>query len=192
MEVLDPVQKESRLLELLKKYHDRKNRVLIFALYKKEAGRLENLLKRNGYNVGAIHGDLTQDQRTRSLEGFRSGAVPLLIATDVAARGIDIPDVEYVINVTFPLTVEDYCHRIGRTGRAGKTGVSHTFFTVVDKALSGALVNVLRGAGQVVPEDLEKFGTHVKKKLGVYGAFAHDIDHTLKAVRTTFADSDSD
>jgi ATP-dependent RNA helicase DBP3 len=137
VQVLDPNQKEQRLLELLKEYHHGNNRILIFALYKKEATRLEGFLKRHGYKVGGIHGDMSQDARTRSLEQFKSATCPLLIATDVAARGIDIPNVEYVINVTFPLTIEDYCHRIGRTGRAGKTGISHTFFTIHDKSHSG-------------------------------------------------------
>ena len=90
--------------------------------------------------------------------------MPLLIATDVAARGLDIPNVEYVINYTFPLTIEDYIHRIGRTGRAGRTGIAHTFFTALDKSHSGELVNVLRDTSQVVPEALMKFGTHVKRK----------------------------
>ena len=71
----------------------------------------------------AVHGDISQSQRTAAVEKFKSGEVPLLIATDVAARGLDIPDVEAVINYSFPLTTEDYVHRIGRTGRAGKTGV---------------------------------------------------------------------
>ncbi|KAJ3346187.1 RNA-dependent ATPase, partial [Kappamyces sp. JEL0680] len=175
VEVLDPTQKETRLLQVLKDYHkNRKNRILIFALYKKEAARLEFFLKKSGYKVGAIHGDLSQEQRTRALEAFKDASSPLLIATDVAARGIDIPDVEYVINVTFPLTVEDYCHRIGRTGRAG------------------ALINVLKQAGQPVPPELMKFGTTVKKKLDPnYGAFTRDIDPTLKATKVTF-DSDSD
>lgn len=128
------------------------------------------------------------------MEAFKAGTVPLLIATDVAARGLDIPDVEVVINYAFPLTIEDYVHRIGRTGawpsrgaeggpsdagsvrcvaspflawplagRAGKTGVSHTFFqAVADKARAGELVNVLREAKQAVPPELLKFGTHVK------------------------------
>lgn len=72
----------------------------------------------------AIHGDISQSQRTAAVEKFKSGEVPLLIATDVAARGLDIPDVEAVINYSFPLTTEDYVHRIGRTGRAGKTGTA--------------------------------------------------------------------
>ncbi|KAJ3322233.1 RNA-dependent ATPase [Boothiomyces sp. JEL0866] len=193
VEVLDPNQKEFRLLALLKDYHkSRKNRILIFALYKKEAARLENFIKSKGYKVGAIHGDLSQESRTRALEAFKDGSAPLLIATDVAARGIDIPNVEYVINVTFPLTVEDYCHRIGRTGRAGKSGISHTFFTVHDKAHSGSLINVLKQAGQPVPPELMKFGTTVKKKLDPnYGAFTKDVDMSLKGSKITF-DSDEE
>ena len=85
----------------LAKYHSsRKNRVLVFALYKKEAARVEQALQRQGYNVIAIHGDQTQATRTASLQSFKNGSVPLLVATDVAARGLDIPDVEVVINYT--------------------------------------------------------------------------------------------
>lgn len=69
-----------------------------------------------------MHGDISQAQRSKAVEEFKSGAKPLLVATDVAARGLDIPDVEVVVNYSFPLTTEDYVHRIGRTGRAGKTG----------------------------------------------------------------------
>ncbi|KAH6560163.1 hypothetical protein BASA62_000372 [Batrachochytrium salamandrivorans] len=179
VEVLDPMAKETRLLQLLKDYHkSRTNRVLIFALYKKEASRLEQLVRRNGYNVAAIHGDLSQIQRTAAIDGFRSGKCPLLIATDVAARGIDIPNVEYVINVTFPLTVEDYCHRIGRTGRAGKTG---------------GLINILKQAKQPVPPELLKFGTTTKRKVDPnYGVFAKDVDMTKKGTKITFAASDDE
>ena len=66
--------------------------------------------------------------RNEAFEKFKSGEVPILVATDVAARGLDIPNVEFVINYSFPLTVSDYVHRIGRTGRAGKTGIAYTFF----------------------------------------------------------------
>ena len=72
--------------------------------------------------AAAIHGDLTQAARNAAIEGFRDGSTPLLVATDVAARGLDIPDVSLVINYSFPLTVEDYVHRVGRTGRAGQAG----------------------------------------------------------------------
>merc|ERR1711978_178297 len=165
--------REGLLQKLLNKYHSsRKNRVLIFALYKKEAARLETNLKRSGWKVSSIHGDKSQDARTKAVEQFKSGEVPLLVATDVAARGLDIPDVDYVINFSFPLTIEDYVHRIGRTGRAGKTGTSHTFFQQCDKARAGELVKVLQDAGQQVPEQMNNFDLCIKKKEHkLYGAF---------------------
>ncbi|KAG5665596.1 hypothetical protein KAF25_009721 [Fusarium avenaceum] len=191
VEVVEPRDKEFRLLQLLKEHQGKgkqqNDRILVFCLYKKEATRIENFLHRKGINVGGIHGDLRQEQRTRSLEAFKSGATPVLVATDVAARGLDIPEVKLVINVTFPLTIEDYVHRIGRTGRAGKTGEAITFFTVEDKSHSGSLVNILRGANQPVPEDLLKFGTTVKKKAhDMYGAFFKDVDMNAKSTKITF------
>ena len=128
-------------MELLKQHQNslgRDARILVFCLYKKEATRVENMLKAKGFRVAGIHGDLSQVARTASLDAFKAGKVPLLVATDVAARGLDIPAVKLVINVTFPLTAEDYVHRIGRTGRAGKNGKAITLFTEHDKALSGA------------------------------------------------------
>lgn len=95
------------------------SRVLVFALYKLEATRLTQTLERNGYSVSSLNGSLSQHQRIAALEDFKSGRTRLMVATDVAARGLDIPEVEVVINYTFPLTVEDYVHRIGRTGKQG-------------------------------------------------------------------------
>ncbi|KAK7430690.1 RNA-dependent ATPase [Neonectria magnoliae] len=190
VEVVEPRDKEYRLLEILKQHTQGKqkdDRILVFCLYKKEATRIEGFLARKGIRVAGIHGDLRQEQRTRSLEAFKSGATPVLVATDVAARGLDIPEVKLVINVTFPLTIEDYVHRIGRTGRAGKTGEAITMFTVQDKAHSGSLVNILRGSNQEVPEDLLKFGTTVKKKThDMYGAFFKDVDMNAKSTKITF------
>lgn len=117
VEVIEEMQKQSRLIELLKQYQSGKNkndRILVFCLYKKEATRIEEFIRRRGFSVAGIHGDLGQQKRTESLDAFKKGKVPLLVATDVAARGLDIPAVKVVINVTFPLTVEDYVHRIGR------------------------------------------------------------------------------
>lgn len=162
VEVVDPRGKEQRLLQLLKQYQSgahKDDKILVFCLYKKEATRVEGFIASKGLRVAGIHGDLGQNQRTASLEAFKSGKVPCLVATDVAARGLDIPNVKVVINVTFPLTVEDYVHRIGRTGRAGAEGLAITFFTEHDKALSGGLINVLKAAKQPVPEELMKFGT---------------------------------
>ena len=138
----------------------------MFALYKKEAARLEGTLSRFGYRgkVASIHGDKNQASREEAVASFKNGSTPLLVATDVAARGLDIKGVEYVINYTFPLTIEDYVHRIGRTGRAGKTGVAFTFFTAHDKLRAGELQNVLRKAGVPIPESLAKFGNTVKRR----------------------------
>ncbi|KAJ2856735.1 RNA-dependent ATPase [Coemansia erecta] len=188
VEVMDPHQKDGKLLELLKKYHkSRKNRVLVFALYKKEASRIEGMLQREGYNCVAIHGDKSQPQRTDAINSFRDGSIPLLIATDVAARGLDVPDVEYVINYTFPLTIDEYTHRCGRTARAGKKGVAHTFFTELDKTHSGNLINMLKAANMPVPNNLLKFGTTVKKKQHeAYGAFFKNVDASVKPTKIIF------
>ncbi len=105
---------------------------------------METMLQRKGWACTAIHGDKNQHQRLEALDAFKSGKTPLLIATDVAARGLDIPGVEFVLNYSFPLTIEDYVHRIGRTGRGGQKGTSHTFFTSHDKPKAGELVNLLR------------------------------------------------
>jgi ATP-dependent RNA helicase DBP3 len=164
VEVVEPKTKDRRLLELLKQYHDGNNKLIIFVLYKKEATRVEEMLKQKGFNVQGLHADKSQFDRTKALDSFKGGKCPLLVATDVAARGLDVPNVEYVINYTFPLTVEEYVHRIGRTGRAGKSGIAHTMFTAFDKSHSGALIQVLREANQEVPADLMKFGTFVKPK----------------------------
>jgi ATP-dependent RNA helicase DBP3 len=159
VEVMDPRDKEMRLHKLLQQYQKgskSRDRILVFCLYKKEAARIENFIHNKGFNVVGIHGDLAQAKRTASLQAFKSGNVTIMVATDVAARGLDIPAVKLVINVTFPLTAEDYVHRIGRyepkisllplisllmiyrTGRAGETGKSITFFTEHEKSLSGA------------------------------------------------------
>ena len=190
VEVTTQFDKQPRLIELLKQYQSGKNkndRILVFCLYKKEATRIEEFIRRRGFNVGGIHGDLSQQKRTESLEAFKAGKVPILVATDVAARGLDIPAVKLVINVTFPLTVEDYVHRIGRTGRAGQDGKAVTLFTDAEKHLAGGLINVLKAANQAVPEELMKFGTTVKKKgHEAYGAFYKDTAGEKKATKITF------
>lgn len=103
VEVVDPRGKEQRLLQILKA-QPRNERVLVFCLYKKEATRVEGFLQQRGIKVVAIHGDLRQEQRTRSLDAFKSGETPVLVATDVAARGLDIPEVKLVVNVTVSLS----------------------------------------------------------------------------------------
>ncbi|SCV71671.1 BQ2448_3259 [Microbotryum intermedium] len=194
----DSRQKEQRLLSVLTQHGFTKGGVkkggaigkdrekaLIFALYKKEATRVMEFLERQGYEVGCIQGDMTQERRTKSLADFKDGRVQLLVATDVAARGLDIPKVELVVNQTFPLTIEDYIHRIGRTGRAGRTGISVTFFTEADKAHAGELIRVLKDGGHDVPEGMYQWGTTIKKQThSTYGDFYRDdIKGTSKKIR---------
>ncbi|XP_058103964.1 DEAD-box ATP-dependent RNA helicase 5 isoform X2 [Magnolia sinica] len=194
VEVLEDRARNDRLVALLEKYHNsQRNRVLVFVLYKKEAARVETMLQKKGWKVVSVHGDKAQHDRTKALSLFKEGKCPLMIATDVASRGLDIPDVEVVINYSFPLTAEDYVHRIGRTGRAGKKGVAHTFFMQENKGLAGELVNVLREAGQIVPASLMKFGTHVKKKSKLYGAHFKEIAADApKSTKITFNNSDDE
>lgn len=141
VEVIAPDAKNMRLIQLLKQHQSgskKNDRILVFCLYKKEAQRVHQFLQGKGFKVAGIHGDMSQVQRIKSLDEFKAGKSTLLVATDVAARGLDIPAVKVVINVTFPLTAEDYVHRIGRTGRAGQDGLAITLFTEHDKGNSGA------------------------------------------------------
>ncbi len=105
-------------------------KVLVFTESKHRSGKLAMKLVKHGFAADAIHGDKSQSQRQRALESFRTGKVRILVATDVAARGLDISDVTHVINYEAPRTYDSYIHRIGRTGRAGKTGKAFTFVEV--------------------------------------------------------------
>ncbi|KAI9451536.1 DEAD-domain-containing protein [Russula earlei] len=189
----DEHEKDQRLFAHLKKLASKKSRsarVLVFVLYKKEAVRVENTLRRAGYTVGALHGDMTQPARLDALQKFRDGITRLLVATDVAARGLDIPDVGCVLNYSFPLTIEDYIHRIGRTGRGGKDGRSVTFFTGSkhERSLAGELARVLRESGVDTTPLSSKFPMAIKKKThGVYGAFfREDVDMSAAPKRIVF------
>jgi len=105
------------------------SKVLVFGQTKHGVERLSDSLAKRGFQVTAIHGNKSQPQRQRSLNMFKQDDVQVLIATDVAARGLDIPNVSHVINYDLPSTYEDYIHRIGRTGRASKQGYALTFVT---------------------------------------------------------------
>ena len=114
-----------------------------------------------GFGSSAIHGGRSQKEREEALRKFKTNEWPLMIATDVAARGLDLPDVSVVVNFDMPRDVEQYVHRIGRTGRAGKSGSSVTFWNVAyDRECAAALATIARGANQPVPDWLE---AHAKK-----------------------------
>ncbi|OMO72290.1 hypothetical protein COLO4_27709 [Corchorus olitorius] len=123
-------EKFPRLQKLLDDLGDKK--AIVFVNTKKNADTISKNLDKVGYKVTTLHGGRSQGQREYSLEGFRAKRFNVLVATDVAGRGIDIPDVAHVINYDMPSNIEMYTHRIGRTGRAGKTGVATTFLTPMD------------------------------------------------------------
>ena len=118
---------------------------IVFCNRKTDVDIVHKSLKKHGYNAESIHGDLSQIQRTKTLDGFRDGSIRLLIASDVAARGLDIPSVSHVFNYDVPNNAEDYVHRIGRTGRAGRKGKAMTISTPKDDKLIDA-INDLMGS----------------------------------------------
>ena len=124
IEVLDE-DKVKALEELLKKYQI--DQVLVFRHTKRGVDKLVEALQRRGHKVEALHGDLSQRERERTLDAFREGSLPMLVATNVAARGLHIEDISHVVNYDLPEDPETFTHRVGRTGRAGKQGVAVTF-----------------------------------------------------------------
>jgi ATP-dependent RNA helicase RhlE len=126
-----PNSKMVLLLELLEK--DALERVLVFTRTKRGADRLAHVLEKRSHSSNRIHGDRSQAQRDAALNAFKAGKTNVLVATDVAARGIDIDAVQHVINYDIPEAPEDYVHRIGRTGRAGNKGRAITIFTLAEE-----------------------------------------------------------
>ncbi|KAG5056411.1 hypothetical protein JHK86_011407 [Glycine max] len=152
VEVLPPMEKQRRLEHILRS-QDSGSKIIIFCSTKKMCDQLARNLTRQ-FGAAAIHGDKSQAERDHVLNQFRTGRSPVLVATDVAARGLDIKDIRVVVNYDFPTGVEDYVHRIGRTGRAGATGLAYTFFGDHDAKYASDLIKVLEGANQKVPPEL--------------------------------------
>ena len=115
---------------------------IIFCNRKRDVATLHRSLSKYDYSVGSLHGDMDQTSRMKMLDAFRSGAIELLVASDVAARGLDIPDVSHVFNYDVPIHAEDYVHRIGRTGRAGREGKAFTLVTPDDKKYLDAILSL--------------------------------------------------
>ena len=150
-------QKPDPLLQALRRVE---GMTLVFVAKKKTAAWLHHFIKENGNTACAIHGDRTQAERERALADFKSGKARVMVATDVASRGLDISGVAHVVNYDLPGNIDDYIHRIGRTGRAGNVGVSTSFF--VQEQGRDCNMNVARGLqkcfkdhNQVVPDFLE-------------------------------------
>merc|ERR1712232_1271528 len=155
VEVVNESDKRSRLKRLLEKVMDG-SKILIFCETKRGSDQLTREMRLDGWPALCIHGDKKQEERDWVLAEFKSGKSPILVATDVAARGLDVKDIKYVINYDFPKEIADYIHRIGRTGRAGALGSSYSFFTSDRFKMAKELIAVLREASQPVPEELER------------------------------------
>ena len=133
------------------------NNAIIFCNRKREVAVLHKSLQKHGFSVGALHGDMDQSARTAALDQFRKGEIPLLVASDVAARGLDIPAVSHVFNFDVPHHPDDYVHRIGRTGRAGRTGTAISIVTSLDSKSMTAIEKLI---GQPIPRAEGDYTVH--------------------------------
>ncbi|KAF7710396.1 hypothetical protein HF521_009268 [Silurus meridionalis] len=144
------------------------DKVLIFVGKKIVADDLSSDLCLQGLAVQSLHGDREQCDREEALKDFKDGRVRILVATDLASRGLDVHNISHVFNFDFPRNIEEYVHRVGRTGRAGRSGVSITLVTRGDWKLAGELIHILERAGQEVPEELvlmaERYEKHQQEK----------------------------
>jgi superfamily II DNA/RNA helicase len=143
----EPHEKRETLRRLLRDAKDLQN-AIIFCNRKREVALLHKSLQKHGFSVGALHGDMDQSARTAALDQFRKGEIPLLVASDVAARGLDIPAVSHVFNFDVPHHADDYVHRIGRTGRAGRAGTAISIVTPLDQK---SMIAIEKLTGQTVP-----------------------------------------
>jgi superfamily II DNA/RNA helicase len=143
----EPHEKRETLRRLLRDAKDLNN-AIIFCNRKREVALLHKSLQKHGFSVGALHGDMDQSARTAALDQFRKGEIPLLVASDVAARGLDIPAVSHVFNFDVPHHADDYVHRIGRTGRAGRAGTAISIVTPLDQK---SMVAIEKLIGQTIP-----------------------------------------
>tara|TARA_B100001996_G_scaffold363591_1_gene331987 strand:+ start:1314 stop:2756 length:1443 start_codon:yes stop_codon:yes gene_type:complete len=137
------VHKENKYNALIDQLLSRKGSILVFVKTKRNADRMVKRLKEEGHSADAIHGDLRQSKRDRVINAFRKGVKRIMVATDVAARGLDIPLIQHVINYDLPQVPEDYVHRIGRTARAGSEGSALTFLTRDDRSMWNSITKLV-------------------------------------------------
>ncbi|XP_061402622.1 ATP-dependent RNA helicase p62-like [Musca vetustissima] len=184
VDVCNETEKGTRLKGLLSQIYDQPQpgKIIIFVATKKKVDELSRFINGFGVRVGSIHGDKSQTDRDNVLTDFRVGRTNILVATDVAARGLDVDGIKYVINFDFPQSSEDYIHRIGRTGRKHSTGTSYAFFTRKNARCAKALVDILREANQNINPDLQYMANNaddiinkdkLMRKTGGFGGGGH-------------------
>ncbi|XP_031419842.1 probable ATP-dependent RNA helicase DDX17 isoform X2 [Clupea harengus] len=161
VDVCMETEKDNKLLQLMEEIMaEKENKTIIFVETKKRCDELTRRMRRDGWPAMCIHGDKTQPERDWVLSEFRSGKAPILIATDVASRGLDVEDIKFVINYDYPNSSEDYVHRIGRTARSTNKGTAYTFFTPGNLRQVRDLVRVLEEARQAInPKLLQLVGS---------------------------------
>lgn len=177
--VIEESEKRSRLKKILAKVADG-SKILIFADTKKTADSLTKELRLDGWPALSIHGDKKQEERNWVLNEFKSGKHPIMVATDVASRGLDVRDVKVVVNFDFPNQIEDYVHRIGRTGRGGNKGASYTFLTPDKNRIARELVKLMREANQPISPELSKLANERSGGGGDYrrwGSYGNGYGH---------------
>jgi ATP-dependent RNA helicase RhlE len=160
--IVPMAQKRQLLSELLKDLA--MNRVIVFTRTKHGANRVAEHLSRTGEVAEAIHGNKSQNARQRALEMFRSGKARVLVATDIAARGIDIDDISHVVNFELPNEPESYVHRIGRTARAGGEGIAISFCDASERGMLRDIERVIRMKIEVVAHDLPELSEEQRKQ----------------------------
>uniref|UniRef100_A0A1B6M409 RNA helicase n=1 Tax=Graphocephala atropunctata TaxID=36148 RepID=A0A1B6M409_9HEMI len=163
VDVCQDSEKEMKLSKLLREIgQERGFKAIIFVETKKKVDDITKSIKREGWQAICIHGDKSQQERDYVLTEFRNGKAPILVATDVAARGLDVEDVKYVINFDYPNSSEDYIHRIGRTGRCQQAGTAYTFFTPNNQRQAKELIAVLSEANQDINPKLMELAALAK------------------------------
>jgi len=175
-------KQENFLNDMEDKMADKK--VLVFTERKATVDRLERFMRNRRMRAMGIHGDKSQLARSNTIQRFRDGTCKVMIATDVAARGLDISNVDWVVNYDFPLDIENYIHRIGRTGRASKKGNSLTYMTSEDARFAEKLIKILQEAGQEIPEDLLQLQRENRNMKAVKGKLGKKRDQGMYRQRT--------
>ncbi|XP_055714976.1 probable ATP-dependent RNA helicase DDX43 [Phlebotomus papatasi] len=153
VEIVDETDKWERILQFVQNMAPN-DKAIIFCGRKARADELASELSMSDFNCQCIHGDRDQVDRERAVKDIKSGYVKILIATDVASRGLDIEDITHVVNYDFPKNMEEYVHRVGRTGRAGRSGIALSLITRKDWGSAAELIRILEEASQEIPEEL--------------------------------------
>uniref|UniRef100_A0A8C9U813 RNA helicase n=1 Tax=Scleropages formosus TaxID=113540 RepID=A0A8C9U813_SCLFO len=188
VDVCNDGEKDDKLLRLLEEImSEKENKTIIFVETKRRCDDLTRRMRRDGWPAMGIHGDKSQQERDWVLNEFKFGKSPILIATDVASRGLDVEDVKFVINYDYPNSSEDYIHRIGRTARSQKTGTAYTFFTPGNMKQASDLISVLREANQAInPKLIQMAEDRGGRSRGGRGTYKDDRRDRYSGARRDF------